>query len=103
MQLCVVLLGFVTYVVGSHICHKDEEENNILNDFFCETEGLNFKLEGLNVGVMLIISIVLSIGFYFWTVVRQVYEDLKNDGNLQMGRPGTLRNPSSRISRILVP
>ena len=103
MQLCVVLLGFVTYVVGSHICHKDGKENNILNDIFCETEGLNFKSEGLNVGVMLIISTVLSVGFYFWTVVRQVYEDLKNDGNLQMGRPGTLRNPSPRISRILVP
>jgi len=97
--LCVVLLGFVTYVVGSHICHKDEEENNILNNFFCESEGLNFKLEGLNVGVMLIISTVLSVGFYSWTVVRQVYEDLKNDGNLQMGRPGLLRNPS----RMLVP
>ena len=86
----------MTYVVGSHICHKDEKENNILNNFFCET--VKFKLEGLNVGVMLIISTVLSAGFYFWTVVRQVYEDLKNDGNFQMGRPGTLRCPSPRIS-----
>ena len=90
----------MTYVVGSHICHKDEEETNILNDFFCETEGLNFKSEGLNVGVMLIISTVLSVGFYSWTVVRQVYEDLKNDRNLQMGQPGTVRNPNSRNSRI---
>ena len=98
MQLCVVLLGFVTYVVGSHICHKDEKENNILNDFFCET--VKFKLEGLNVGVMLIISTVLSVGFYSWTVVRQVYEDLKNDRNLQMGQPGTVRNPNSRNLRI---
>ena len=87
----------MTYVVGSHICHKNEEENNILNEFFCETEGLNFKSEGLNVGVMLIISTVLSVGFYSWTVVRQVYEDLKNDGNLQMGRPGTLRSPSHSV------
>ena len=61
---------------------------------------MKFKLEGLKVGVMLIISTVLSVGFYSWTVVRQVYEDLKNDGNLQMGRPGTLRNPSNRISPI---
>ena len=89
LQFFVALLGCAVYIVAAEASGFEDRidlPKNLLFVFICTMIPF-IQMKGWNLGMILIIIVAFSIGYYFFHVVRKVRKEIKKD-TFRMGHAG---------------